>query len=526
MSSYGVIASSPEPRAAAPVTPTTVDSWVLPTLLGLSLIAVMPIWQSRHLPFQDLGLHLVKVDLLLRYLSGDPQTLELYQINWSPFPDWFCFPVLAAMAAVSSIDLATRLYVSALVIGMPLAAYVWMRRANPRGLLFVLAVPALAHNLFLAKGNLNFCTGLVLYPLALLAWENRRFLAFTLVATTIYLTHGIVFFALVGTVAIRLILDYQPGRLRWLAGLLPGLICFAIAVFLNRSTNRQAFPWPLLEVPTPKIVLSIIPWLFGPEMSSWLALAWGLALGLGVLLALTALRDHAATERPRLFWLTLAAAFGTAFIICTTQIGEWSHFRQRFLPLCVFAVLGVVLTPSQRGVRWALGVLFAVTSMAATQRAGQLYVQGNQQVEEYLQAARAIEPAAAWLPLDYPSDDWVRPALHAWGLHQMQQPAGWTPYIDLSMVAQARMIYPVLYRVRPWSPPQSGADLDTATMQRVADCYDYILVWNPTGASQTAIAPFFEPAQRSKHIQVWRNRQGVRAATPERVAACRLDAVG
>lgn len=497
---------------------------MLPLLGALAAVTLIPVWQNAYLPLQDLGLHLIKVDLLRRYWAGDPEVQALYQVNAAPFPDWTCFAALALLSPFTDLMTASRLYVSAYTLALPLAAYAWIRRVNPTGLLMVLAVPAITHNLFLVKGNLNFCASLVLYLCALLAWEAPRRWPFAIAATALYFTHGIGFFALVGTTGLRVLLWRTPENLRRAVGLVPGLVLFVISWLLNSEASRQTVPWPLVEIPRLYDLLAAIPWLFGPQMFAPLAMLWAAVLlasmAVGLLRSETGMGIH--STAPRL-WFLNTLGFGAAFVFCTTRIGEWSHFRQRFLPLALFALLGVAGAPRSRSGRAVLALLFTVTTVVATIGTSRHYRKGSDLVSEYLAAAGTASEPSSLLPLDHPEDVWARPAVHAWGLHQIAHPRTWTPYLDLGMVAQARMIYPVLYRTHPWAPPQSAPVLEADTIRRAAECYDFVVLWRVTDAASVQedalLDVHYERIHTGKHTQVWRNRRGVRAQSPAS-AAC------
>jgi hypothetical protein len=54
----------------------------------------------------------------------------------------------------------------------------------------------------------------------------------------------------------------------------------------------------------------------------------------------------------------------------------------------------------------------------------------------------------------------------------------------------------------------------------MADCYDYLLLWNPRPEDETALQPSFELVRGTPHLRVFRSRAGVRRKIPATDPAC------
>src|SRR6185503_2064804 len=169
-------------------------------LLALLLAgALVPIWIAPLPPLQDLPNHLLKVDILRRWMHGEPEVRAIYALNLKLLANYTCYAVLLLLAPFFSLVTAARILLSMIVVGLPLSAYALLRRVNPENTLLALAVPALNFNLFLMMGNLNFCLALALLLLALRIFvaeggrAGRSHLCFAVAATVLYFTHGFVF---------------------------------------------------------------------------------------------------------------------------------------------------------------------------------------------------------------------------------------------------------------------------------------------------------------------------------------------
>jgi phage terminase large subunit-like protein len=504
------------------------DKCVGALLICLALATLIPIWSVGTLPLQDLPNHLLKVDLLHRYLQADAPTRAIYELNLTPFSNWTCYAVLFLVTPLLGMSAAAKCFVSAYLLLLPAAAYAWLRRVNRRNTVLALAVPMLGHNLFLAKGNLNFCLGLALYLVALACFEaaprRRTTLLFGSVATAVYFTHGIVFLALVGVVVLRLLVDFTPLRGRRALGLLPGTLCLA-GTAITTSVHGS-----LLQIELGAPDLALLPdarlWLFGAQTSPALALVWGAVLLAALGFSLAAMfsgrqRDWFAQGG---FWMITAAALSAIYSVAPPDVADWSHLQPRFVPLAVLTLLGGLHLPAHTGLR-RLAMLLLCTAtllnLPATQRN---YATGSAQVDAYLASLGSIESGAAVLPLYFgDAAEPTRPTLHAWAYHLMRH-GGWAPHVQhAQQMRTARLLYPILYRLAPWTPPETNPALQSPLAQRAAGCYDYVIMWAATAPSMEALQPYFERTGDSGGVQVWRNRRGVRAATPVSAAACRAE---
>jgi len=66
------------------------DRWNRILLLLLSLGALAPIWAAPIPPLQDLPNHLLKVDIVLRWLRGETGVRQVYALNLRPLANYTC----------------------------------------------------------------------------------------------------------------------------------------------------------------------------------------------------------------------------------------------------------------------------------------------------------------------------------------------------------------------------------------------------------------------------------------------------
>jgi hypothetical protein len=502
-------------------------------LLLLGIGSLVPVWAVRFLPLQDLPNHLLKVDLLERFLRREAWVDAIYAPNLRPVANATCYAVILLLAPLVGKMAASKIFVSACLALMPAAAYRWLRRVNPENALLALATPAMGFNLFLMMGNLNFCCALMVYVAALAALaapaRGRFPAAFTLLATLLYFTHGFVFMILAGVTGCLLALSFSRDLLRKAAGLLPGLLLMIGTLLFSLLSGpggagalRPAFARPRLDLARLALV-----WLLNPHgwgYDTVVALGWVGALGGATLWTLATLRSAGAPSPRRNDllrrnpWLVVAALLALGYLLAPGQLRDWWHLKMRFSPLLVLALLGGVRLPKERGIRIATAALFVAAALAIQMRNLQEFRKRSGDVEEYLAGIDAVEEGSSLLPMENlePGPKY-RVNLHSWAYYLMAK-RGWAPYLH------AQPAYnPVTYRVTPWAPGEGGAVPGDEALRRAAACYDYVILWNPRPGDARALRRYFDLRRAHKRLRIWRNSFGRRGGAPADQPACVAD---
>jgi hypothetical protein len=506
-------------------------AWVAWALLALAAITLVPVWIPPVLPLQDLPNHLLKVDILIRFLSGDAEASRIYALNLKPFSNYACYVLMGAVAPIFGLMTAAKIFVSGYVLGLPLAMYAWLRQANPRSVLLALAVPALTFNLYLSKGNLNFCAGLALYAVALAVFassqERTRLALFGSIATVLYFTHGFVFLALVGAVGIVVVMTPERVRAVRALGLAPGLIAFAALTFADARTPAGSRAMrPVFEAPGAYLAADGFRWLFTPYgwgHDSYAAIAWLAAIavcGICTAHSLTTDLRNGMGVRALLrthVWLIVAAALALAYAFAPVQLTDWGHLRARLIPLVTLTALVGLRIPSDRRWQYAIGAVFVIAGILIPFRHAGEYVRGSQRVEQYLQAMSAFEAGSSLLPIDQDEREGdVRLNLHSWAYFHIDR-GGWSPYLHAYP-----SYHPIVFRSKPWAPSEDlrGEPVSDALVRHAAECYDFVLLWAPVDAAAGPFEPFFERVFQSADVQLWRNRAGVAKRPPGSMPGC------
>jgi hypothetical protein len=510
------------------------DRWILAAVLLLAAGSLAPIWAVSYPPLQDLPNHLLKVDLLERFLRGEVAPRAVFAPNLKPLSNATCYVAILLLAPLFGKMGAAKIFLSACLVLLPVAAFLFLRRVNPGNAILALAVPPLGFSLFLMMGNLNFCLALALYLLCLAALSEPKAgalgfsLPFAILATLLYFTHGFVFLALAVAVSCLLIVDYSEALLRTALGLIPGLLLMGTTLLGALSPEggagalRPAFSRPGLD----SIRLALV-WLLNPH-------GWGFdtPFALGWVAAMTACglwtlwegagRSAKRGEGRRLLrenrWLVVGGLLIVGYLAAPDQLRDWFHLRMRFSPLAVLTLLGGMKLPPRRAVRAGMAVVLLAACLAALARNFQEFRRQSADVEEYVTGMEAVEEGSSLLPVENlePGPKY-RPNLHSWAYYVMEK-GGWSPYLH------AQPSYnPVTYVAPPWGPGEGMPLPSDPELRRVAACYDFLILWNPKDGDARALRPYFDLVRASRRLRIWRNRGGLRRALPSENRWCRLD---
>ena len=500
--------------------------WVGIALIGLTLASLVPLWVPGPLPLQDLPNHLLKVDLLHRWLAGETQAREVFELNARPLPNLTCYLALLALSPMMDLMTAARLYLSACVLLLCGAAWFLVRRVNPDNAVVALAAPGLAYTDFLSKGFLNFVFALPIYVMALTVLARERLRprdagCLCVLATLLYFTHGFVFLTLGGAVVALAVLRRLPVRelaVR-LACLLPGAVLLAVWLRGGVGGSGVVASAPLAQ-PLDVATWDALGWLFGMAWGSGFAAAWLVVLAAIVLYTVVAiardgLRAWSEGLPPRDALLVLAALMVASYFASAGLTGP--NVGIRLVPLALLGGLAGLRLPRAAWCGAATAALLVAGTMGLVARNAQAYVRDGAEVAAYLRGRQVVEPGASLLPIDL--DGRVagsRVNLHAWAYYHIDR-GGWGPYAHA-----LRSQHPIAYRARPWGPPEPPAAgwLTPETERRAAACYDYVLVWGDGDGWATGLGRGFVPVYDDGRLHIWANRAGVRRRPPAAVPEC------
>lgn len=203
----------------------------------LLLVLAAPITGSAWFGTEDGAAHSYNAGVLMQLLRGDDAFIGNYcTINWLPSPNWLGHLLLGVFGDWFGVAVAAKVFHLLCVIGLPLAfrRLVFLISPQPRFMSY-LVIP-FVYNLVFLFGFYNFCLGMVLLLLCMIAWlqlernpKPIRILLLVLVFTATYFSHQVPWLFVGLFVGIRLLMHlavsaHRKGFIR--------LLCFAFIAFL------------------------------------------------------------------------------------------------------------------------------------------------------------------------------------------------------------------------------------------------------------------------------------------------------
>lgn len=345
--------------------------------LAIFVLAVLPvlgaIWGIPWFVTQDGPSHLYNTHILGELLKRSSPFHSVYEIRWTPFPNWGGSLVLLGLVETLPPRVADRMMMSLSCVGLA-GAVVWLRwqvtgwRGMPIGA--ALAV-MMALNVLWLLGFSSFLLGAWLFPITLGFWWSRQEqpgpgLAVTLASLLIlnYFFHLVSF----GLTALGLIILAlaTPGsgwraRFGWtIAGLSPLIPLGLLYRKLTRDSGGLRSEWWVLSNPCSlRSWLTQVSWAdpitlagkarapFVPLERFWFHLlapiVW-LGLALGVIL-IAGLVRYRCRERVRPVacsrrgWFLLACVLLVGGVMAPDQVGPGAYLPQRITLLGLVALI-------------------------------------------------------------------------------------------------------------------------------------------------------------------------------------------
>lgn len=214
-------------------------------LLILATIVALPIWNVHYPPLLDFPTHVASAFVLANLHNSNYEFAHYYSAEWAPTPYVSTDVLMVAFSRVMPTLAAGKLVFSLGMIGLPLAAWFFLRQINPGDDAVALWFLLVSHNVFFRYGFIGFYCSLAFLFLALGLWlrylnkpSGARWIAACVALGAAYFTHLLAFlFAglIVGLYSLTL-----PRIKEWLASgalFVPYLVCYFI---FSRVIEKQA----------------------------------------------------------------------------------------------------------------------------------------------------------------------------------------------------------------------------------------------------------------------------------------------
>jgi hypothetical protein len=473
--------------------------------LGL-LLGVAPLWVSHQLPMVDLPQHLALISALHRL--GDPTTLypAVFAARGELTPYLGYYHLVSALHWLLPLEVANRLFLTAVVAGLPLSLAFLLRTVGRPRWPSLLALPFTYGDSF-GWGFINYLAAL---PLAVLACgcflralaeppgRYRWALAHGAVLLAVLLMHVQAFFFLALALPWLLLTTPTPGGLRArlpaLLSLLPALGVFALwgaGRLLAPAEVEEGAPWkawgPLLSQQNLAFKplaqnAGELPHLLANQLrdgtDSWAVLAVA-GLGVGAVLAAAlgarGTRRESGLARLRLLGLGLLALL-LYFALPFDIRGAIYYFNTRYVHLAA-ALLVASVPPLAARVRPAFLVLGAAMALLLALPLARGFRAFDAEAEPLLRFAALTPPGPRVMGLVWnPSS---RVVAHPVFLHAASVPArlrGGITNFSFALTPHS----PLRYRGTP--PPTFPSEWrpDGFRWETMGDAYSHFLVRGPS----------------------------------------------
>lgn len=320
-----------------------------------------PFWACRYPPITDLPFHGASSSALRHYLDPAWHFREQFTLQPLAVPYMSMYALAAAFMLVLPAVAATKLAAAVMLALLPagLAVQAWGMKKSP--LLGLCALPLcwcnLAHwgffNFLGALGLFAMVVGLTLRLLD--APSRRRAVLLGVVLVALFFTHVFRFpFAIAAVVGATLVL--WPATRRARPVLVPLLVAVAMLLLWMRvrTDALRADLGPLVVHKERLAELGGL--LFGGIADAGegraVALAWRIALGVGLASIVARVVEDRDAERPRPPWrwelgaaavvICCAGVFLGLFLVLPMQMGAWWYVYPREATAAVFVAIGVL----------------------------------------------------------------------------------------------------------------------------------------------------------------------------------------
>ena len=171
------------------------------TLISLAVTAaavllVLPLWIVKYPPLLDYPNHLARVFILTHINDPNYQFSQYYTATLGAYPYLTMDVLLLGLQKVTSIFTGGRIILSLCVLGVPLAAWFFVRQANPGNVSLASWGLLAGYNIFFFWGFVNWQLSIALVLVVAGLWIRylarptvARWLALLALVTVLYFTH-------------------------------------------------------------------------------------------------------------------------------------------------------------------------------------------------------------------------------------------------------------------------------------------------------------------------------------------------
>ena len=441
-------------------------------ILILAAMILFPIWSVHYPPILDFPNHLASSFVLFHLHDAQYNFGQYYRGDWGPTPYITTDFLMGALSRVMPALVAGKLVLSLGALGLPLAAWFFLRQVNPGENAIALWFLLASQNIFFRYGFVGFYCSLSLMLITLGLWlrflkepSAARWLAACAALIATYFTH-IMGFAFCGLIA-ALYSITRPRVREWIQTGALFVPCLALYFLSSRVAEKQStgagfrtlsdkldVAWMimhgdkhLLDQITLAVILAffIVGWFFNKEFH-W---QWR--------------------------WVVVAAGLAITFVLLPVDYGDGYDIDIRALPV-LFIMLFVTARMGRRA--WKLAPLAILIFAARTYDLTREFRSDQPALAGYAESFYLTPPNARVLPIIAQRDDNEDPVDqyydHFWAYGVINR--GWfSPYLF-----QVPGLLPLHLKKEVYAP-DGFWDLsynEKLELDQIQNEYDYVYAFN------------------------------------------------
>ena len=364
-------------------------------LVAAAAALLAPIWTVRYPLLIDYPNHLASAFALAHLNDPAYHLNRFYAADWKTYPYLTMDLILVGLQNFVSIDIAGRLLLSLCVLGVPAAAWFFMRRANPgQEGLAVWSLLVSTNLFFFLYGFINLQLGLALCLILTGVWLRHLELpttfswcALPVLATLLYFTH-LMSFGVAGWVMTIYALAARPGRRQlvfsW-ALFVPGALLYLHATWGLHASRALQFRG--VAAKATGLLTAVLS--YSPSIDF-------ITLLVAVGAVIWARRGRPKPDWNRR-WVWVIGCLFALYCVFPASYGAGMDADRRLLPFIVILALAALRVTPRRG-----RVLAAVAATLFVVRSAALEIQSLREqphLASLAAAFRAIPQGARVLPL-------------------------------------------------------------------------------------------------------------------------------
>ncbi|HUT89227.1 MAG TPA: hypothetical protein VMY37_07010 [Thermoguttaceae bacterium] len=482
-------------RGVTVPTRAPVSSIHILVVAALILGSLAPVWATEFFPSQNGPWYLLAAHMMREY--GNPQWnyAEYYELSWHPIPHMLHTLLMFGFSYLAPIFIAQKLALSVYVILLPLSIFYFLSVAAPDKKVLGYFAFLMIHSYTFYRGYHNFCLSIPLFFFTFAVWlrhrENlrKRDLAILAVlASLTYLSHLFAFLLLVFAIGWYQLIQTQSFRtalrsvftVTWPAWLLLLYFVFLnlqVNTWVDRSEREWLLPHTAVEYFVRKFFYTTSASAYAVGVAGFLWIVY--LLGRRFIQAIANGR-HGLAQALRDPFLTMVLVLIPLYFLLPWKFWNWHYISARMIPFMLALSLAAAGSLPVWGRRVGFQAAFVATvALAALAIDGLMtceVVRLEKYVQQYTSGIAAFEPNGKLLPIhvENPQFGQIRPLTRAHEYYHIARGGA-----NGQGAAYFNTLVPVRYRAHPIERAFPGFEEDSAeqSMKRIAEAYDYVLVW-------------------------------------------------